>query len=133
LENIDMIGDLKNLEILSVWKSSMTKLPIREMTQVRILDLSNSGIEVIPSNIFSSLTKLEELYLGSISIKWEDENSAEQKENASLVELQRLCNLTALELQIHDARILPRDLKSMFEKLQRYKFSSFSYIFVILM
>ncbi|WJX76284.1 hypothetical protein P8452_59723 [Trifolium repens] len=47
----------------------MTKLPIREMTQLRMLDLSNSGIEVIPSNIFSSLTKLEELYLGNISIK----------------------------------------------------------------
>ncbi|WJX81759.1 hypothetical protein P8452_64603 [Trifolium repens] len=123
LEKIDVIGDLKNLEILSLWKSSMTKLPIkiREMTQLRMLDLSNSGVEVIPSNIFSSLTKLEELYLGNIPIKWEDENSAKQKENASLVELQRLCNLTALELQIHEARILPRELKSMFEKLQRYK------------
>jgi hypothetical protein len=86
-----------------------------------MLDLSNSGVEVIPSNIFSSLTKLEELYLGNIPIKWEDENSAKQKENASLAELQRLCNLTALELQIHEARILPRELKSMFEKLQRYK------------
>ncbi|WJX76286.1 hypothetical protein P8452_59725 [Trifolium repens] len=123
LENIDIIGDLKNLEILSLLKSSMAKLPIRlrEMTQLRMLDLSHAGIEVIPSNIFSSLTKLEELYLGNIYIKWEDENSAKQNENASLAELQRLCNLTALELQIHDARILPRVLKSMFEKLQRYK------------
>ncbi|WJX81760.1 hypothetical protein P8452_64604 [Trifolium repens] len=123
LGNIDIIADLKNLEILSFWKSSMTKLPIRlrEMTQLRMLGLSNAGIEVIPSNIFSSLTKLEVLYLGNISINWEDENSAMQKENASLSELQRLRNLTALELQIHNARILPRVLKSMFEKLKRYK------------
>jgi Leucine-rich repeat (LRR) protein len=123
----DGMGSLKVLDLtflnLSSLPTSMTKLPIkiREMTQLRMLDLSNAGIEVIPSNIFSSLTKLEELYLGNIPIKWEDENSAKQKENASLAELQRLCNLTALELQIHEARILPRELKSMFEKLQRYK------------
>lgn len=123
LENMDIVGDLKNIEILSLWKSSMIKLPkkIKQLTELRMLDLSNSGIEVIPPNIISRLTKLEELYMGNTSIKWEDENSAEQKENASLAELRQLYKLTALELQIHEAWILPRDLKSMFEKLQRYK------------
>ncbi|XP_045792994.1 disease resistance protein At4g27190-like [Trifolium pratense] len=122
LENIDIIGDLKNLEILSLEDSSMIKLPnkIREMTQLRMLDLSNAGIEIIPPNIISSLSNLEELYMGNTSITWEDENS-QQKENASLAELGQLYNLTALELQIHEACILPRDLKLMFEKLQRYK------------
>ncbi|CAJ2632646.1 unnamed protein product [Trifolium pratense] len=122
LENIDIIGDLKNLEILSLSKSSMIKLPskIREMTQLRMLDLSNAGLEIIPPNIISSLSNLEELYMGNTSITWEDENS-QQKQNASLAELQRLCNLTALELQIHEARILPKHLTTMFEKLQRYK------------
>ncbi|XP_045792992.1 disease resistance protein At4g27190-like [Trifolium pratense] len=122
LGNMDIIGDLKNLKILSLLKSSMMKLPsqIREMTQLRMLDLSNSGIEVIPSNIISSLSNLEELYMGNISIKWEDENSVEQKENDILAELQQLYNLTALEFQIHKARPLP-NLNSMFEKLQRYK------------
>ncbi|MCI13212.1 CC-NBS-LRR resistance protein, partial [Trifolium medium] len=90
------------------------------MTQLRMLDLSHSGIEVIPPNIISSLSNLEELYMGNTSITWEDENS-QQKENASLAELGQLYNLTALELQIHEAWILPRDLKSAFEKLQRYK------------
>ncbi|GAU35302.1 hypothetical protein TSUD_389270 [Trifolium subterraneum] len=120
--NMDIIGDLKNLEILSLWKSSMDKLPnkIREMTQLRMLDLSNSGIEVISPNIISSLSNLEELYMGNISIKWEDENSAEQKENYILSELQQLYNLTTLELQIHKARPLPY-LNSMFVKLQKYK------------
>ncbi|CAJ2670261.1 unnamed protein product [Trifolium pratense] len=122
LENMDIIGDLKHLEILSLWKSSMVKLPskIREMTQLRMLDLSNAGIEVIPPNIISSLSNLEELYMGNISIKWEDENSVEQKENDILAELQQLYKLTTLELQIHKARPLPY-LNSMFEKLQRYK------------
>ncbi|GAU35304.1 hypothetical protein TSUD_389290 [Trifolium subterraneum] len=122
LGNMDIIGDLKNLEILSLKHSSMIKLPtkIGEMTQLRMLDLSNAGIEVIPSNFFSSLTKLEELYLGNTSIKWEDENLAKQKENDILAELQQLYNLTTLELQIHKARPLPY-LNPMFEKLQRYK------------
>ncbi|CAJ2670264.1 unnamed protein product, partial [Trifolium pratense] len=122
LGNMDIIGELKNLEILSLQGSSMMKLPsqIREMTQLRMLDLSHSGIEVIPPNIISSLSNLEELYMGNISIKWEDENSVEQKENDILAELQQLYKLTTLELQIHKARPLPY-LNSMFEKLQRYK------------
>ncbi|MCH80603.1 CC-NBS-LRR resistance protein, partial [Trifolium medium] len=123
LENMDAIGALKNLEILRLWKSSMIKLPkeIRNLTKIRLLDLSHSGIEVIPPNIISSLSKLEELYMGNTSIKWEDENSAKQNVNASLAELGQLSKLTALELQIREAWILPRDLKLMFEKLQRYK------------
>ncbi|MCH87675.1 CC-NBS-LRR resistance protein, partial [Trifolium medium] len=120
---MDAIGALKNLEILRLWKSSMIKLPkeIRNLTKIRLLDLSHSGIEVIPPNIISSLSKLEELYMGNTSIKWEDENSAKQNVNASLAELGQLSKLTALELQIREAWILPRDLKLMFEKLQRYK------------
>ncbi|KAJ1435917.1 P-loop containing nucleoside triphosphate hydrolase [Sesbania bispinosa] len=123
LENMDAIGALKNLEILTLWKSSMIKLPseIGTLTNLRMLDLSNSGIEVIPPNIISSLTKLEELYMGNTSVKWEGENSAKQSENASLVELRHLSNLTALEFQIREAWILPRDMKLMFEKLQRFK------------
>ncbi|XP_061346314.1 disease resistance protein RPS2-like, partial [Gastrolobium bilobum] len=63
LENMNEIGALKNLEILCLWKSSMTKLPreIGQLTYLRKLDLSYSGIEVFPPNIISSLTKLEEL------------------------------------------------------------------------
>ncbi|XP_061364302.1 uncharacterized protein LOC133307764 [Gastrolobium bilobum] len=121
LENMEEIGALTNLEILYLWKSSMSKLPseIGKLTKLRMLDLSDSGIEVLPPNIISSLTKLEELYMGNTSIKWEVENSAKQNKNASLAELRHLSNLTALDLQIRDALILPRDL--MFEKLERYK------------
>ncbi|GAU50692.1 hypothetical protein TSUD_410480 [Trifolium subterraneum] len=114
---------LKNLKILSLRKSSMIKLPkvIGKLTQLRMLDLSHSGIEVVPSNIISNLTKLEELYMGNTSINWEDANSTVQSENASIAELQKLPNLTALELQIRETCMLPRDLRLMFEKLERYK------------
>ncbi|PNX85192.1 CC-NBS-LRR resistance protein, partial [Trifolium pratense] len=123
LENMDAIEGLKNLKILSLRKSSMIKLPrvIGQLTQLRMLDLSNSGIEVVPSNIISNLAKLEELYMGNTSINWEDVNSTVQNENASIAEIQKLPNLTALELQIRETWMLPRDLQLMFEKLERYK------------
>ncbi|RHN78626.1 putative P-loop containing nucleoside triphosphate hydrolase, leucine-rich repeat domain, L [Medicago truncatula] len=123
LENIDAIEALQNLKILDLSSSSIIKLPseIGRLTKLRMLDLSNSGIEVVPPNIISSLTKLEELYMGNTSFNWEDVNPTGQSENASIVELQKLPNLIALELQIRKTWMLPRDLQLMFEKLERYK------------
>jgi len=123
LENMEAIEALQNLEILRLWKSSMIKLPgeIGKLTQLRMLDLNHSGIEVVPPNIISSLTKLEELYMGNTSINWKDVNSTVQNENASIDELRKLPNLTALELQIRETWMLPRDLQLVFEKLERYK------------
>ncbi|CAJ2673364.1 unnamed protein product [Trifolium pratense] len=123
LENMDAIEGLKNLQILRIRKSSMIKLPsaIGKLTQLRMLDLSDSGIEVFPSNILSSLTKLEELYMGNTSINWEDVNSMVNNEKVSIVELQKLPNLTSLELQIRETCMLPRNLRLMFEKLKHFK------------
>ncbi|KEH17599.1 disease resistance protein (CC-NBS-LRR class) family protein [Medicago truncatula] len=123
LENMDAIEALQNLKILRLWNSSMIKLPreIEKLTQLRMLDLSHSGIEVVPPNIISSLSKLEELYMENTSINWEDVNSTVQNENASLAELQKLPKLIALELQIRETWMLPRDLQLVFEKLERYK------------
>ncbi|XP_045806249.1 probable disease resistance protein At4g27220 [Trifolium pratense] len=123
LENMDAIEALQNLKILCLRKSSMIKLPkeIGKLTQLRMLDLSNSGIEVVPPNILSSLIRLEELYMGNTSINWEDVTSTTQNENASIAELGKLPNLIALELQIRETWMLPRDLQLMFEKLERYK------------
>ncbi|XP_039686071.1 uncharacterized protein [Medicago truncatula] len=123
LENMDALEALQNLEILCLWKSSMIKLPreIGKLIRLRMLDLSHSGIEVVPPNIISSLTKLEELYMGNTSINWEDVSSTVHNENASLAELRKLPNLTALELQIRETWMLPRDLQLVFEKLERYK------------
>ncbi|KAK2400439.1 hypothetical protein QL285_050141 [Trifolium repens] len=123
LENVDAIEGLENLEILCIRKSSMTKFPreVGRLTQLRMLDLSNSGIEVLPSNIISSLINLEELYMGNTSINWKDVNSTVQNGNASIAELQKLPKLTALELQIRETWMLPRDMQLMFEKLNFFK------------
>ncbi|XLR11206.1 hypothetical protein S83_039144 [Arachis hypogaea] len=121
LENMDAIGALKSLEILIFRYSSMIKLPIEigELNNLRMLNLSDSGIEVIPPNIISSLIRLEELYMGNTSIKWEIMNSDNEGENASLDELRQLPQLRALELQVQEACMLPRDL--MFDNLESYK------------
>ncbi|GAU52024.1 hypothetical protein TSUD_418410, partial [Trifolium subterraneum] len=123
LGNMDAIEGLQNLEILHICNSSMTNFPreIGRLTQLRMLDLSNSGIDELPSNIISSLINLEELYMGNTSIDWEDVNSTVRKGNASIAELQKLPNLTTLELQIRETCVLPRDMQLIFEKLKFFK------------
>ncbi|KAI4354381.1 hypothetical protein L6164_003247 [Bauhinia variegata] len=116
------LASLKNIEILSLLKSSITKLPpeIGQLTRLRMLDLNSSGIELIPPNIISSLINLEEFYAGDTSIKWEAENATKQNKNATVAELSQLPYLTALSIQIQDASILPQD-DSFFEQLKKYK------------
>ncbi|KAK4270286.1 hypothetical protein QN277_023340 [Acacia crassicarpa] len=122
LKHLTGIAALKNLEILSFFDSSMEKFPseIEQLAHLRMLDLSNSGIGIMPPNILSKLTKIEELYMGNASIKWEEESSAmENMKSKSLIELGSLTNLTTLEIHIREAWILSMD--KMFDNLKRYK------------
>uniref|UniRef100_A0A7N2R0K2 Disease resistance protein At4g27190-like leucine-rich repeats domain-containing protein n=1 Tax=Quercus lobata TaxID=97700 RepID=A0A7N2R0K2_QUELO len=120
LEDIAMIGELRNLENLSLLHSKVEQLP-REtglLTRLRILNLSNcTKLKVIPPNVLSCLIQLEELYFGNSFSQWEVEGL--NNERASLAELKHLSRLTTLEVHIPDANMLPKDL--LFEKLQRYK------------
>lgn len=118
LEDISVIGDLKTLEILCLKGSNIEQLPVEigELARLRSLDLRIcSELKVIPPNVLSKLSHLEELYIGDSFNKWE----VEGLNNASLDELKHLPNLTSLELQVKDVNILPRGL--FFEKLERYK------------
>ncbi|XP_054780673.1 probable disease resistance protein At4g27220 isoform X1 [Prosopis cineraria] len=120
LEDISGIGALKNLEILSFFRSSMEEFPseIAQLSHLRMLDLTRSGIEVILPDVVSKLTKLEELYVGNASIKWEAKSSTKRNKNASLVELKHLTSLITLHIQV-ETWILVRDI--VFDKLERYK------------
>ncbi|KAG2702072.1 hypothetical protein I3760_06G074300 [Carya illinoinensis] len=121
LGDISGIGKLKNLVILSLLHSDISKLSreIGSLVHLRLLDLSNcSKLEMIPPNVISSLIKLEELYMENNFVQWEDEGPNDERKNASLVELNHLSNLTSLEIQIPNVNNLPKDL--MFEKLERY-------------
>ncbi|KAL5850516.1 hypothetical protein ACOSQ4_008529 [Xanthoceras sorbifolium] len=119
LKNVASIGELKRLETLCFWGSDVEQLPrqIGQLTRLRLLDLSNcSKLKVISPHVISSLTRLEELYMGNGFIRWEVEGQT----NVSLSDLKQLYRLTTLEIHVVDAQIMPQDLL-IFKKLERYK------------
>ncbi|KAL5743188.1 hypothetical protein ACOSP7_029920 [Xanthoceras sorbifolium] len=118
LGDVAIIGELKELEILSFVKSDIEQLPeeIRQLTRLRMLDLSNcSNLKVIKPNVISSLTRLEELRMGNSFVQWDVDGQS----NASLAELKQLLRLTVLDIHVLDVDIIPQDLS--FEKLERYR------------
>ncbi|ESR46242.1 hypothetical protein CICLE_v10000315mg [Citrus x clementina] len=125
LRDLSVVGDLKKLEILCLRGSKIKKLPVEvgELTWLKLLDLRECwNLKVIPPNILSKLSHLEELYIGGNSFdEWEWEVEVEGVKNASLEELKHLPNLTSLELDIRDVSTLPRGL--ILEKLERYRIS----------
>ncbi|XP_044466457.1 disease resistance protein At4g27190-like [Mangifera indica] len=115
------IGDLKKLEILSLVCLDIEHLPreIGQLTKLRLFDLSNcSNLKAISSNVISSLSLLEELYMGNSIVEWAYEGINNER-NVSLHELKFLSLLTTLELHIRDAKLLPVGLFP--KKLKRYK------------
>lgn len=123
LEDITIVTELTNLEILSLKNSEIKKLPQKttQLTNLRLLDLTScSGLTVIPANVLSSLTCLEELYMGDCFIQWEVEGRQSRRNNACLGELRHLPKLRILNLQIQDESVLPRDLLFL-GKLETYK------------
>ena len=118
LGDIAIIAELKQLEILSLMNSNIEQLPreIAHLTQLRLLDLEGSSkLKVIPSDVISSLIRLEDLGMGNSFTQWEMEG----KSNACLSELNNLTLLTSLDIQIPDAKLLPED--RVFDNLVRFK------------
>ncbi|KAL5783737.1 hypothetical protein ACOSP7_008766 [Xanthoceras sorbifolium] len=111
LGDIAIIGDLKKLEILSFCGSRIEKLPeqVRHLTRLRLLDLTD---------LFSSLTKLEALYIRNAPIEWGVESPNIERSNVSIDELKHLRYLTILEIYIPDAKLSKGLLSPKFE---RYK------------
>ena len=98
--------------------SNIEQLPreIAHLTQLRLLDLEGSSkLKVIPSDVISSLTRLEDLGMGNSFTQWEMEG----KSNACLSELNNLTLLTSFDIQIPDAKLLPED--RVFDNLVRFK------------
>ncbi|XP_024186066.1 uncharacterized protein LOC112190808 isoform X2 [Rosa chinensis] len=120
MEDIAVVGELRKLEILSLGYTNIKQLPkeIGELTCLRLLDLTSCFfLQVIAPNVLSRLTRLEDLRVRNSSIKWEAEQEGERS-NASLSELKHLSLLTALEINISNPGMLPKDLFS--DKLERF-------------
>ncbi|XP_021825575.1 disease resistance protein At4g27190-like isoform X3 [Prunus avium] len=122
LGDIALVGQLTNLKILSLIHSHVKELPkqIGQLTCLQLLDLTGcSELVLISPGVISSLTRLEDLRMGINSFKqWEGEGFIDGRRNASIIELKHLSQLTALEIHIPDAKILPANLFS--DKLERY-------------
>ncbi|KAH9752596.1 Disease resistance protein [Citrus sinensis] len=124
LGDIAIIGKLKNLEVLSFLKSDIMQLPeeLGQLNKLRLLDLTNCfQLKVIAPNLISSLTRLEELYMGNCFIEWEVERANSKRSNASLDELMHLPRLTTLEIDVKSDNILPEGFLA--RKLERFKIS----------
>ncbi|XP_022747894.1 probable disease resistance protein At4g27220 [Durio zibethinus] len=122
LKDIVIIKELKNLEILSFSASEIAELPsqIGQLIKLKLLDLSYCyNLKVIPPNVLSSLSRLEELYLYESFDRWEVEGHEKKRTNASPIELQHLSHLTTLEVHIPIVQAMPKELFS--EKLERYR------------
>ncbi|GLT52112.1 hypothetical protein SLA2020_254720 [Shorea laevis] len=121
LGDIRIIGELKNLEILSLLQSDFEELPgeLGQLTRLKLLDLSDCAkLKIIPPCVLANMSGLEELYLGNSFDGWEVEENENQR-NASIAELKHLKELTTLEVCIPDIRMIPKNL--FFENLKKFK------------
>lgn len=85
-----VVGELKNLSILSLRESNISKLPkdIGLLCCLQLLDLSHCfELKVIAPNVLSSLVAIEELFMGNSCVEWETEGLNNERDNTSLVEL----------------------------------------------
>ncbi|TQE00882.1 hypothetical protein C1H46_013422 [Malus baccata] len=112
----DVIGSLENLEILSFRGcDSMRELPreIGRLKQLRLLDTTDcKKLKVIPHGIFSSLCRLEELYMLGSFKKWEIGRGREDKGMASISEVMSLSHhLKVLSINIPSViHLFPKDI-----------------------
>ncbi|GLT62361.1 hypothetical protein SLA2020_350060 [Shorea laevis] len=119
--DIRIVGELKNLEILSLPWAVVEELPreIGQLTRLKLLDLSDcTKLKIIPPCVLARMSRLEELLLGNSFDGWEVEENENQR-NASIAELKHLKELTTLEVCIPDIRMIPNDL--FFENLKKFK------------
>ncbi|KAJ0079699.1 hypothetical protein Patl1_24199 [Pistacia atlantica] len=113
IKDVAIIGKLKKLKVLSLRNTDIEELPTEmgQLTQLRLLDLSNCvQLHVIAPNVISKLSQLEELYMKGCCIQWKVEE---------LKEVKHLSQLTSLEIDIEDNKMLPKDF--LFKELRRCK------------
>ncbi|CAJ1816601.1 unnamed protein product [Sphenostylis stenocarpa] len=119
--NLSIMGELKKLRILSLSGSNIENLPVGmgQLDKLQLLDLSYcSKLRVIPSNIISRLSSLEEFYMRDDLILRETKEEILSK-NVCLCELRHLNQLRSLDIHIPSVAHFPQNL--FFDKLDSYK------------
>ncbi|KAI7996710.1 Disease resistance protein [Camellia lanceoleosa] len=108
INDVSVIGALEYLEILSFKGTKIKELPkeIGRLSHLKLLDLLRCSVKRICPGVLSSLSKLEELYLGS---SFNDENRIEETK-ATLTELCGLSNFRTLVIHLRRFAYWSRDL-----------------------
>ncbi|OVA12442.1 Disease resistance protein [Macleaya cordata] len=104
-KGIAEIGKLKNLEMLSLKKCKLHNFPeeFGGLTKLKLLDLGDNNINVVPPNVISRMSRLEYLDMeGSGNFdEWEIEGDWENGTNASLAEVTSLHSLSNVKLKLY--------------------------------
>jgi len=120
--NLSLVGKLKKLRILSFSGSQLKNLPteLRNLDKLQLLDITNCfKLRIIPPNLISSLTCLEELYIRKSLMKMLVERETNKGQNSFVSELKNLHQLKVVDLSIPCVSMFPNDL--FFDKLKNYK------------
>ncbi|XP_050371522.1 probable disease resistance protein At4g27220 isoform X2 [Argentina anserina] len=105
-----ILGELKNLEILSMRDSGLKELctEIGGLTNLRLLDITSPYIGRIPSNVISKLHNLEELCMQGFR-EWGSRVEGEGEEtNAGFDVVTSLSKVRVLRVSIQDVECLPK-------------------------
>ncbi|CAL5423038.1 unnamed protein product [Camellia sinensis] len=120
-DGISVIGALENLEILRFGNSYIKELPkeiIGHLAHLKVLDLLGCVVGKIYPGVLSSLSKLEELYVGSIFQSWCEVEESKEGAKAIINELASLSNLVALDIVLINISFWPRGF--VIEKLKKF-------------
>ncbi|XP_073305094.1 disease resistance protein At4g27190-like isoform X2 [Primulina huaijiensis] len=128
VKDISIVGVLASLEILCVWRChEIEELPanVGELKFLRLLELRNClELRRIVAGVISSLVGLEELKIVNCFNKWEAKGNVSEERNASLSELESLSNLTCLEIDIFDPKLVAQEIL-LSKQLRRYQIRAF--------
>ncbi|XP_052624295.1 uncharacterized protein LOC111909128 [Lactuca sativa] len=122
------IGNLLNLEVLSIANSAIKLLPstIGDLKKLRLLDLTNCVGLCIANGVFRNLVKLEELYMrvddrDSFFVKADDSKTISfMDDNYNEME-ERLENISVLEFEFFQNSAQPKNIS--FDNLEQFKIS----------
>lgn len=132
LRELKFLGQLKELQILDLSKSSITSLPHEMRNLVKLRKLNVSYIEdnslTIPSNIISGWSSMEVLRMMTTEVNWAERCELEVATKATLGELAELKHLTSLEICFHDIDCVEEDVfRWQWSQLKKFKIIIGSY------
>lgn len=123
LNDASLIREFGELEVLILKGSRILELPngIGTVSNLKLLDLSNNlFLQVIPPNVISKLSQLEELYVGNSFGDWEVEETA-NGQNARFSEVASLTRLTVLYIHVSNTKVLSVDFDGPWTNLKRFR------------